>query len=84
MSEVGHYEEKVRRKNLMEFFSDEYEVDKYVAMHLWGNIADMSNNLDISIDDTSDRMNESAFALIKDLSTTFKKRVKIDEMQGEK
>ena len=84
MSEAGHYEKQVRRNNLVEFFSDEYEIDKYIAMHLYGEIADMSNNLDMSIENTSDRMNESAYALIKDLSTTFKKRYRLTELETQK
>ena len=69
----------MRRNNLVEFFLDTQQADKYISTHLYGAIADM-HNADVSMDDASDLLSTSAAALVKDLSTTFEKRATIEKI----
>ena len=41
-SEHVHYENQVKRNNLIKLLIDEYEADKFVATHLYGAIKELN------------------------------------------
>ena len=75
----------MRRNNLVEFFLNEYEADKYMSTHLYGAIAGI-HNAEASLDDASDIFNTSAALVLTEFSNqnTFDKKQWVTEKELQK
>ena len=82
MSENEYVQKQVRKNNLVEFFLNEIDADRYISTHLYGAIAEV-HNADLSIEDASDIFNTSARSLLIDMSAnnSFDKRRWIHEQE---
>ena len=70
LSEVDHYQRTVKRENFVRLFlSHEYNVDMFVATHLYGTISSLTTEM--PTDELEDILGTSA----RDLSISFIKRV---------
>lgn len=78
VSEHDHLEAQVKRNNLVELFLTGFEVDAYIATHLYGHFQqNMGRNVDLSIDLLGDLADES----VMNVSTSFTMRKKIEQRQ---
>ena len=82
-SEHAYYGDKVKRNNLVQLFLDEYEVDKFVATHLFGDVNASLNMGDIG-EDVFDALNMSlnnSMQYDMQFSTSFIKYRKVQKYQ---
>ena len=47
-SDYGHYGGVVKRQNFTDLFLDEYNADKFIAVHLYGLIDDLTESADLT------------------------------------